>query len=95
MRTKRNWVTTVLTAAAILACIVLSVCGNVNAKDNYGQTVLMDAAWKKNFELVTRLVNDGADVNAKDELGETVLDYAFVRPDQPEIVQYLKAQGAK
>lgn len=48
---------------------------DVNAKDKNGETPLMCAAHKHNFEIAKLLIDNGADVNAKDDKGYTALIY--------------------
>jgi ankyrin repeat protein len=72
---------------------------DVNAKDEKGFTALMAVAERyadrgRNLEVVKLLVDKGLDVNAKDKKGQTALSLASGN-NQPEIVQYLKAHGAK
>ncbi|MBI3378678.1 MAG: ankyrin repeat domain-containing protein [Nitrospirae bacterium] len=49
---------------------------DVNAKDSYGVTALMGAAYEGHTEIVKTLIDRGADVNAKDSWGMTALMYA-------------------
>lgn len=51
-------------------------------------------ATRRSFEAVKMLVENGADVNAKHEKGKTALWWAQ-RMEEPEIVDYLKENGAK
>jgi ankyrin repeat protein len=52
------------------------------------------AALGKHLEIVKYLIDKGADVNAKDKNGQTAVSLASEK-NQTEIVQYLKAHGAK
>ncbi len=45
--------------------------------------------------IIKFLIGKGLDVNAVDKNGKTVLNYASSFSDQPDIIHYLKAQGAK
>jgi ankyrin repeat protein len=54
----------------------------------------MAAARRGNLKVVKFLIDKGADINAKDEDGETPLSLASAI-SHPEIIQYLKAHGAK
>jgi ankyrin repeat protein len=85
--------TRTLRTAAILASIHLPV--SVIAADAPVIEQLFQAAKIGSLEQVKALLAKGADVNAKDLDGRTVLNHALIRPDRPEIVQYLKARGAK
>ena len=71
---------------------------DVNARDAYGATALMNAAHSGNAEMVEALLAAGAEVDAKDELGWTALMKACFNADLnrgfPEIVQRLIAAGA-
>ncbi len=71
---------------------------DVNARDAYGATALMNAAHNGNTEMVETLLAAGAEVDAKDELGWTALMKACHNADQnrgfPEIVTRLIAAGA-
>ena len=50
---------------------------DVNAKNEYGRTILMLAARaNSNPEVIKALLEAGADINAKSNDGKTVLDYA-------------------
>ncbi len=71
---------------------------DVNARDAYGATALMNAAHSGNLEMVETLLAAGAEVDARDELGWTALMKACFNADLdrgfPEIVQRLIAAGA-
>ena len=66
--------------------------GDINAKDNLGQTVLHDAC--REFDLVTCefLIDKGAYVNAKDRYGRTPLHIAAAC-DNHEIIPMLTDRG--
>jgi ankyrin repeat protein/uncharacterized protein YecT (DUF1311 family) len=68
--------------------------GDVNARNKFGETVMMAAAMAGNLDLVRFLIDKGADVNAKDEKGRTALSLAYAA-NKPEVVEYLKAHHAK
>ena len=69
---------------------------NVNAKDNFGQTVLVNAirgVSRDRIHIVKKLIAAKADVNAKDESGRTVLMFAC-RYGPLSIVKVLLEAGA-
>ena len=45
----------------------------MKARDKDGHTVLMDAAWGGNLDLVNFLIEKGVDLKASDKYGETIL----------------------
>jgi ankyrin repeat protein len=71
---------------------------DVNARDAYGATALMNAAHIGDMEMLGTLLAAGAEVDAKDELGWTALMKACYNSEQnrghPEIVSRLIAAGA-
>lgn len=71
---------------------------DVNARDAYGATALMNAAHSGNLEMLETLLSAGAEVDARDELGWTALLKACFNADLnrgfPEIVARLIAAGA-
>jgi ankyrin repeat protein len=77
---------------------LLGAGADVNARDAYGATALMNAAHSGNMEMVDTLLAAGAEVDAKDELGWTALMKACYNADLnrgfPELVQRLIAAGA-
>jgi len=50
--------------------------GDVNSRDEKGETLLIYAVKRNRPEIVKMLVEKGADISAKDESGKTALDYA-------------------
>ncbi|MCP4647305.1 MAG: ankyrin repeat domain-containing protein [bacterium] len=62
------------------------------AKNEFGRTALMKAAYWGLEEIVKLLVEAGADINAQDEKGETALDMSRTRA---KVVEFLKTKGAK
>jgi hypothetical protein len=64
-----------------------------------GYTPLMQAASSANFELVSLLVNAGADLNSEDQRGRTALDEAemYTRSSEEHraVVAFLKERGAQ
>ncbi len=67
---------------------------NVNAKDNYGQTALMSAAWGGQTETAKLLINHGADINAKANEGMTALMWAEFF-GHTETANLLRSYGAR
>jgi len=63
---------------------------DVNATDSHGGTLLREAAYSNNLDVVKYLVEKGADVNAKDRFEHTPL-YLTSNPD---VVKYLVEKGA-
>lgn len=72
-------------------CIKLGA--DVNAKDDTGLTVLMDAAIAGHTDIAELLIKAGADVNAKDDTGLTALMYA-VSAEQKDTAELLIKLGA-
>jgi hypothetical protein len=66
---------------------------DVNAKDNYGVTALIDASFKGQKEVVELLILEGADLNAQDRQGDTALMNAAIK-GHIEIVELLISNGA-
>ena len=85
--------------------VVLSVEGNdellvietkrvdVNAKNQYGVTTLIEASYQGQREQVEWLIVEGADLNARDNQGDTALMNAAIK-GHSEIVALLLANGA-
>jgi len=77
---------------------LLAAGADVNARDAYGATALINAAYSGNAEMVEALLAAGAEVDAKDELGWTALMKACHNADLdrgfPDIVKRLIAAGA-
>lgn len=71
---------------------------DANARDAYGATALMNAAYMGNLEMVNDLLAAGAEVDAKDELGWTALMKACNNAEMdrgfPDVVERLIAAGA-
>ena len=66
---------------------------DVNAKDNWGETVLMNATRDGNLDMVKYLAKNGADLDAKDKYGWTALIKA-AQKGQIGVVKYLAENGA-
>ena len=62
----------------VLKVLELIESGNaeVNAKDEYGVTALMWAAWYNSRQIIGLLLNMGADANLQDIYGRTALMFA-------------------
>lgn len=77
---------------------LIAAGADVNSRDAYGATALMNAAHSGSIELVEALLAAGAEVDAKDELGWTALMKACFNNELnrgfPEIVERLIAAGA-
>ncbi len=67
---------------------------DVNAKDSWGRTTLMQVVPNASVELVQLLINRGADVNLKDNSGESSLKVAR-QYHRPEIEALLQKAGSK
>ena len=67
---------------------------DVNVKNKYKRTPLIQAAWGGHKEITELLIAKGADVNAKDANGETPLGVAIARK-HPETADLLRKHGAK
>lgn len=82
---------------AIRACDVAKLetltqdAAAVNARDEYGNTPLMSAAWMADAVVMQRLLKAGADVNASNKAGATALLYTSTFEDK---VPMLIAAGA-
>jgi len=66
---------------------------DVNAKDKFGVTALIDASSKGQKEIVELLIVEGADLDAQDNKGDTALMIAALK-GHSEIVELLIANGA-
>jgi ankyrin repeat protein len=66
---------------------------DVNDKDKYGATALIDASLQGQKEIVELLILEGADLNARDNQGNTALMNAALR-GHIEIVELLITNGA-
>jgi ankyrin repeat protein len=66
---------------------------DVDAKDKYGLTALIDASLHGQKEIVELLILEGADLNARDNQGDTALMHAALR-GHAEIVELLLAHDA-
>ena len=67
---------------------------DVNVKNKYKRTPLIQAAWGGHNEITKLLIAKGADVNAMDDDGITPLDFAIV-DKQSETADHLRKHGGK
>src|SRR5688572_3199202 len=65
---------------------------NLNQTDPLGRTLLMEAVLEKRLDLVTLLLEHGADPKLEDHEGSTALHFA-AQAHLPEIVQLLLDKG--
>jgi ankyrin repeat protein len=72
---------------------LLEAGADINAKDGYGQTALMNAARDGHLELVRLLVERGADLNVSAKYNLTALMLAIIN-GQIEIARILIDAGA-
>jgi len=72
---------------------LLAEGADVNARDEYGRTALMEAAAFNEVDMVKMLIESGADVNAVDKYGYTALMLAAFYGFK-EIVELLLEHGA-
>ena len=66
---------------------------DVDAKNRYGVTALIDASYRGQKEHIEWLIVEGADLNARDNQGDTALMNAAIK-GHSEIVELLIANGA-
>jgi ankyrin repeat protein len=66
---------------------------SINSITKFSRTLLHNACFYKHLEIVTCLVQNGADLEAKDIMGWTPLRYSLAHQDL-EIISYLVEQGA-
>jgi len=73
--------------------LLLDKGADVNAKDNHGNTALMDAAWEGKPNMVLLLLEKGADINAKENYGNTAL-MNVATGSQTDMVKFLLDKGS-
>jgi uncharacterized protein len=84
----------VISGRTNMVAMILKRGGNVNETDpKSGRHVLFRAVSAENLDMVTFLVEAGADVNLKDSKFWTPLDVA-VEVGRVSVIEYLKEQGA-
>ncbi len=81
-------------AAYTIVQALLDAGADVNAKDNNGETALIQAASTGHTETVQALLDAGADVDAEGAFEMTALMWAK-RKGHTEIVELLKKAGAR
>ncbi|MFC1835791.1 ankyrin repeat domain-containing protein [Thermodesulfobacteriota bacterium] len=60
---------------------------DIDAKDKYGWTALMEAAGDGHRKVVELLIAHGADVSPRDNKGKTALDWALLRGSSPRFLE--------
>ena len=61
---------------------LINAGANINAQDNLGNSVLMQAAkYNSNIKIIKMLINLGADINIKNAKGQTAEDFAKKNPN--------------
>lgn len=65
--------------------------GNIEAADNEGKTVLMNAVYNMKNEVIPYLIEQGANVNAKEPNGYTALMFATILNTQESVKLLIKA----
>jgi ankyrin repeat protein len=76
-----------------LAQLLISYGGEVNAKDNHGETPLHFACLAGNVAIAKLLISKGADLNAADSEGSTPLDKAILF-NHSQLAGLLVTEGA-
>ena len=66
---------------------------NINDKNKYGWTALINAAFDSNESMVSLLIDKGADINMKNNNGSTALMLAAIN-NRESMVSLLIAKGA-
>jgi len=67
---------------------------DVNTQDEFNRTYLMHSTLNRDFPLIKKLIELGADLELQDNSGETVLRLAIVFHIDKEIILYLIEHGA-
>ena len=73
--------------------ITVTYDGDLNEKNTYGQTALMNACWRGDVKLVKLLINKGANLDISDRDGFTAL-MTVCWPSNLEIAKLLIDKGA-
>jgi ankyrin repeat protein len=66
---------------------------DVNARDDDGETPLMQACWHKNTEIIDLLLSHGADIHARNKYGETMVTMT-AWSGNPNVLKFLLSKGA-
>jgi len=66
---------------------------NINAKDEYGNTPLILASWRKNTKLTSLLIEKGARINDQNNFGYTPLSWACLH-QYTKLAKFLIGKGA-
>tara|TARA_B100000945_G_C20179925_1_gene501817 strand:+ start:287 stop:718 length:432 start_codon:yes stop_codon:yes gene_type:complete len=77
-----------------VVALIIAEGGNINAKNDVGDTPLHVATLRANKDVVELLLTKGSEVNAKTDLGETPLDF-FIDKINPAIDQALLSKYGK
>ncbi|MCK5892871.1 MAG: ankyrin repeat domain-containing protein [Endozoicomonadaceae bacterium] len=72
---------------------LLSIDGNINGQNRYGETALMVSGEKGNLSVVKLLIRSGAKINAHNKNGQTAIFYA-ARENHLNVVKFLVESGA-
>ena len=67
---------------------------DINAKNEFGRTALMEAAWHNRLNVVKVLLDAGADIDAKNKFGSTALLEAIAGNKGPGVIDVLLDSGA-
>lgn len=89
----REWKAAVESAALVAIDTQLALGADINARDEHGQTALMNAARDGQASVVRFLAERGADLNHHARYGLTALMLAVVR-GHAEVVRVLVEAGA-
>jgi ankyrin repeat protein len=73
---------------------ILEHGGNVDIRNNFGETLLIQVSIQGNRKLGEFFIAHGADVNAEDNAGRRALDYAVMFRNE-EVASLLKEHGAE
>lgn len=89
----KEWKAAVESAALVAIDTQLALGADINARDQHGQTALMNAARDGQASIVRLLVARGADLNHHAKYGLTALMLAVIR-GHTEVVRVLVEAGA-
>jgi ankyrin repeat protein len=74
--------------------LLVDAKADIGARDEVGNTALMNAAYMGQLAATVWLLEHGAEINAKSSKGDTALSYAKAR-GHTEVVALLTAKGAQ